>query len=491
MKRLLTAFILVSAAASAQTGYSIAASFKPFTKGYLYLGHHFGAKKMVVDSALIDSKGQANFKGKEKLPGGIYLVVNPQKSVYYEILMDEKQNFTVSGDTADLVNSIKVSGSFENELFLSYQKSSAQKFKQIQKLNSDLSKAKSKKDSAVIEAQIKGVNKANQDYRNTIIKKYPNTLLASLFNTLKEPVAPAALQNPRTHKDSAEAYYYYKSHYWDGVSFTDARLLRTPFFEAKLDRYLQQVVVQDPDSVKNEVDWIVLYSRANRDMFKYFISKFTSDYFYPKIMGQDAVFLLLFQKYYLPGEVDWFNEQQMKEINNRGYSLMANQLGDVAADLKLLDTAGKDKNLFSVNAPFTVVCFWDPDCSHCREELPKLDSMYTAKWKAQGVAIYAVLMDSLRADNPESWEKIGAIKKKWLEFIDQHNLNDWVNVYQTPQMKASDYAAKIPSPRQLYDVYQTPTLYLLDKNKKIIAKKLDLYQVNELIQYKLKNKKTN
>lgn len=444
---------------------------------------------MVVDSGLINRNGQATFKGKEKLPGGIYLIVNPQKTVYYEVLMDDKQNFTVTGDTADLVNSIKVTGSPENELFIAYQKSSSEKYRHIQQLNAQLTKAKTKNDSTAIQNQIKGVNKSNQEYRDNVIKKYPNSLMAALFNTLKEPVMTGRLAEPKTRQDSIDAYQYYKKHYWDGVSFTDERLLRTPFFESKLIKYMEQIIPQDPDSVKEEVDWIVLYSRANKNMFKYFVTKFTSDYFYPKIMGQDGVFLMLFQKYYLTNQVDWFSEQQMKDINNRGYSLMANQLGDVAADLRLLDTADKERNLYGVTAPFTVVCFWDPDCSHCREEVPKLDSMFQAKWKAQGVAMYGVLVDSLKADNPASWDKIGAIKNKWINFIADHKLNDWINVYQTPQMRAEDYANKIPSPRQLYDVYQTPTLYLLDKNKRIIAKRVDVYQINELIQYKLKNAK--
>jgi hypothetical protein len=113
--------------------------------------------------------------------------------------------------------------------------------------------------------------------------------------------------------------------------------------------------------------------------------------------------------------------------------------------------------------------------------------MFQAKWKAQGVALYGVLVDSLKADNPAGWDKIGAIKTKWTGFIADHKLADWIHVYQTPQMRAEDYANKIPSPRQLYDVYQTPTLYLLDKDKRIIAKRVDVYQINELIQYKLKN----
>jgi proline dehydrogenase len=45
-----------------------------------------------------------------------------------------------------------------------------------------------------------------------------------------------------------------------------------------------------------------------------------------------------------------------------------------------------------------------------------------------------------------------------------------------------------PNYRQLYDIYKTPTIYLLDKDKRIIAKHLSLEQFNELIEAKRKSK---
>jgi hypothetical protein len=39
----------------------------------------------------------------------------------------------------------------------------------------------------------------------------------------------------------------------------------------------------------------------------------------------------------------------------------------------------------------------------------------------------------------------------------------------------------------LYDVIQTPTIYLLDKDKKIIAKKLTMEQIDDLLDVKIKN----
>jgi hypothetical protein len=64
-------------------------------------------------------------------------------------------------------------------------------------------------------------------------------------------------------------------------------------------------------------------------------------------------------------------------------------------------------------------------------------------------------------------------------------LKDWVHVYQTQAMKDADYASGKPGFRQLYDVYQTPMLYLLDKDKRIIAKKLSYQQMDDLLKVKL------
>ena len=111
-------------------------------------------------------------------------------------------------------------------------------------------------------------------------------------------------------------------------------------------------------------------------------------------MGQDAVFVHLFEKYHSKGVSSWLNEKQMTAISNRAYMLMSNLIGQQAANLEMVDSSGKSMPLYSVNAPYTIVCFWDPTCSHCREEVPKMDSMYKAKWKKEGVKMYGVLTET-------------------------------------------------------------------------------------------------
>ena len=65
-------------------------------------------------------------------------------------------------------------------------------------------------------------------------------------------------------------------------------------------------------------------------------------------------------------------------------------------------------------------------------------------------------------------------------------MNEWINVYQTTAQHDVEVAAGHPDYRQLYDVYQTPVMYLLDKNKRIIAKKLTYQQFDEVISLKIK-----
>lgn len=153
---------------------------------------------------------------------------------------------------------------------------------------------------------------------------------------------------------------------------------------------------------------------------------------------------------------------------------MANQLGLAASPLDLTDSSSKTVSLYNIKAPFTVVVFWDPNCGHCKEELPRLDSMYRAKWKALGVAIYAV---NIYENEMVAWKK----------FITEKGLINWYHVYQTKLARAAEEKAGQPSYKQLYDVFKTPTLYLLDKDKRIIAKQLSIQQFDDLIATKLKH----
>ncbi len=459
----------------AQEGYHIKLTLKPYKNSLVYLGYYYGKIKAVADSAMLDANSSGAFTGKDKLPGGIYFIVSPKKEILFEVLIDKQQHFSITGDTSKLAENLSFTNSPDNTLFFSYTRSMAGYGKQITSLQGELAAAKTKADSSRILEKIKMLNLQVQDYRNDLAARNPNYFLTSLFLAMKEPVVPPAAKQPNGKYDSLLAYQYYKSHYWDSVSFTDERLVRTPIFEPKLDKYFKDLVSPVADSINKEVDWMLLYSRTSKEMFKYLLVHFVQKYINPEYMGQDAVFVHIFEKFINTGEADFFTEKYRKIINDRAYSLMANLIGQPAANLDMVDTSDKPQSLYNVDAKFIVICFWDPTCSHCKEEVPKLDSIYEAKWKQEGVKMYGVLVDGGQ--------------DKWRQFIREHNLKDWLHVYQTKAQGDADAAANKPGYKQLFDVYQTPTLFLLDKDKRIIAKKLTYQQFDEVISLKLKNAK--
>ena len=475
-KNLLLASLLIGFTAFAQNAYEIKVTFKPFKKQYIYLGHYFGKQYPIIDSAMLNDKSEAVFKGTKKLPGGIYLIGYPNRAGFFEILIDKQQKFSIIADTSTLKKGIQFINSSDNVLFNGYQQYMLVKGKKIALLQQQLKTTIDKKDSTELIKELMKEDKTVNNYREEYIKKNPGNILSALLITMREPVLTGTLKEPKTKADSLAAYNYFKSHYWDGVNFWDGRMAYTTFFEEKLDKYFEQLVVPQPDSVIKEIDWMMSYAAINEEMSRFLLIKFVNRYLVQKYMSEDAIFLHLFEKYFAQKNYDWLNEKGRKTITDRAYSLMANIMGTPAADIELPDSTGQIKSLYYDTAAYTVVAFWDPTCGHCKEVLPQVDSFYRAKWKNAGVKIYAVAKET------------DGTKKDWLNFIGEQHLQEWTHVYYSKAEDKARIAASIPGYSQLYDIQTFPTLYLLDKDKRIIAKKLTCPQMDEILELKMKGR---
>jgi peroxiredoxin len=464
-------FLFVFSISNGQ-GYKVTLETPDYNSGLTYLTYYYGKSMNIQDSAIVNSKGMAIFQGEEKLIPGVYSIVFPGKNKLYDFLVDKGQDITIKADTSDLIYKTEVAGSPENILFQQYQKYVASKGIFLQKEIEAYKNSKNKEDSAFHEKKYKELNDELNEYRDKMIKEHPESMLAALLTSMKEP--KVLNSHPVTRQDSLNNYNYYKKHYWDGITFMDDRIIRTPFFLPRVEQYFRNVVSPVPDSIIKESDYLLLLARSSPEMYKFLLNWLTDEYINPRYMGQDAVFVHLFEKYHSKGVSSWLNEKQLTTISNRAYMLMSNLIGEQAANLEMVDSTGKNMPLYNIKSDYIVICFWDPTCGHCRVQVPHLDSIYNAKWKKEGVKIYGVLTETKDKD-------------QWVRFIKEHNMGNWVNVYETDAQRKIVEAAKQPSYKQLYDVIQTPTLYLLDKDKKIIAKKLTVDQINDLLQVKIKN----
>ncbi len=475
MKRIIACILLLTPLVmAAQGGYEIKVTFKPYQNKYIYLGHYFGKTYPIIDSAKLNDKSEAVFKGSKSLQGGIYLIGYPDKSGFFEILVDKQQRFSVIADTATLKTGVKFVNSTDNLQFTAYQKEMNQRGRKINGLRESLKAAKTAADSAKITAELVKEDQEIAAYRDNIIKSSPDHILGVLLNCMKEPELTGRLKEPQTKQDSLDAYNYFKSHYWDGVNFWDGRLAYTTFFEEKLDKYFNQLVTPHPDSTIKEIDRMLGFATANDEMYRFLLVKFVNRYLNQKYMWEDAVFVHLFEKYFSNKEYTWLNAQGRKTITDRAYSLMANIMGTPASDIVLPDSSGQIVGLYDLKSPYTMVVFWDATCGHCKDVLPKLDSFYHAKWKAAGLKIFAV-----------SKETEGN-KGDWRSFITAQKLTEWVNVYYSKADDKERIDNGVPGYSQLYDVQSFPTLYLLDKDKRIVAKKLSYEQMDDILQLKMK-----
>ena len=457
---------------NSQNAYKIDVTIKAFANQQIYLGYYFGKTFPIKDSVKLDAAGKGSFKGKEKLVGGIYLLGYPSKREYVEMLVDKNQTFAISVDSPMQKKGIRLTNSPEGSEFQAYQNFMEANGKALQAL--DKLNTANTTTSKTITQKKKAINDAVNKYRETIIAKGTKNLLPAILNLLKIPIVPDVTKMPNGKYDSTFAWYYYKSNYWNGVNFADERLLRTPIYESKFDDYFKTIIYPQPDSIINEANKILVASIANTETFKYNTTKLIQRYINPEYMGQDAVYVHLFEKYIAPGTANWFDEKQKKFLFDRGYSLISNKIGDPAPALDLVDTLGNPISLYNIKSNYTVICFWDATCGHCKEVVPSVDSIYKAKWKQQGVTLLGVMTD-------------GGLQN-WKTYITEHQFTNWIHAYQTDENRKKDNADGKPNFRQLYDIVSTPKLYLLDKDKHIIAKQLTYQQLDDLLNKKLENK---
>ena len=468
--------LLCSGALWAQGGYEITVTLKPYKDQYIYLGHYFGKTYPIIDSVKVDQQSRGVFKGKQPLQGGIYLIGFPNKSGFFEILVDKQQQFSVTADSATLPNGITYTNSPDNELFARYQRMVSEKGMRINSLREVLKTVPTRADSTRLIDSLNTLDVDLRTSRDRLIEEHSGTFLASLLQAMREPVLPTELQQPANREDSIKAFRYYRDHFWDGVNFWDGRLAYTTFFEDKLDRYFNQLVTPHPDSVNKEMDYMLGFASINTEMQRFLLLRFINRYYSQRYMWEDAVFVHLYEKYFSSKTYPWLSEQGKKTITDRAYSLMANILGTPATDIELPDSTGRTVSLFALQKQYTLVVFWDPTCGHCKETLPKIDSVYAARWKQDGVGIYAVAKETegTRAD--------------WLRFIAEKKIGHWSHVYYSKEAEKNRVEKNVPGYSQLYDVQSFPTLYLLDKDKRIVAKKLSYEQMDEIIQLKKKEK---
>ena len=216
------------------------------------------------------------------------------------------------------------------------------------------------------------------------------------------------------------------AHFWDGIESFDGPTDENPVLAAQLDFYFDKMVAPLPDSITPEIDRLVERTSFNPDLRDFILWHLLEKYRHPEYMSQDQVFVWLYDHYFSRLEIKDLNAANLAMIRDKAETFRRLALFNLAPDFAINDSV----DLHSIKSEFTVLFFYDHDCDVCQKEMQDLDSITVQQPEIKIISI---------------------------------------------DMNTDD--ARVDILYNLYDIETTPLIYVLDKNKRIIAKKIQAKQI--------------
>lgn len=247
--------------------------------------------------------------------------------------------------------------------------------------------------------------------------------------------------------DSVEISNYLALHYWDNYDFTDTTFIQHSGSCEQIFVNFIGLLQKVPTEIEATAVKTMMQKAQTDSIVFYHFMTLTERYFY------DPTSPARNDELYIPAlEVlvssKWLDESHKIRPLFQLEMARKNRVGTKAANLNFNLVAGKNKSIYDVNAEFTILIFYNPGCHSCQEIFSKMKN--------------AELLNKMEMNNRL---KIIAIhtendKEEWLKY--QANIpHAWINGWDKSQQINKD---------KKYDLKASPTLYLLDKNKKVILK---------------------
>lgn len=451
----------------------------------VFLIKYYGKNLLYADTAEMKG-GVVEFNGKKQKPGIVGLLLPGQK--YFEFIYNNEDiNLETKGP--DFIENMKVKASKENQIFIDY----IHFLNKNRELASKLTKEREglKKDDKTytkLTSQLDSISKLVSTYQEDQANKNTNLLVGKIIRMSTDIHIPDAPKNNKGEViDSLFAYHYYRAHYFDNIDLKDDRLVNTPVFHNKLDFFFgPNMLLQHPDTITKYAFWFCDQLDPKSEMFKYAVIHITSNAEKSKIMGMDKVFVKMGDRYYCSKNAEgkspayWMTEEKLDDLCKKVKTNLHLVQGEIPPNIILRDTTDANwKDFYSLKSDYTILYFWEPTCGHCKKATPKLQTLYDQKLKNRSVEVFGVS------------KAIGEDFKLWKTFIKEHKLS-YINVALTDKL----YKAAVEDARQFvpkyttleslnyadtYDIYATPRIIVLDKDKKIIAKGLSVSQLEDFM----------
>ena len=466
-------FLFCLASLNAQksvNGHNIRVRLENYPEKELILGFYYGDKQFVKDTVSPDAEGYFSFKADTMLPCGVYLFVLKPDNAFIQLLVPESdQQFSMTTDAKDPVGKMKVKDSEDNALFYDYMQMLNKLRPEADTLRAKIARTDIPADSIKMTRQIEDMDKRVKKYQNDLIAKHPQTWTAKIIKASFEPEPPVFTEGTEMEKNKRK-YYWYKAHFFDNIDIADPCMLRGPVLHAKIEQYVTKLTPQHPDSICQSIDHIIGKLALTPESYKFYLIHFLNYYAKSTIVGMDGVYVHIAKKYYCTGQASWAKKEDLEKICDNASRLEPILIGKIAPNITVKDRNNQPHALWDVDADYTVLFFWDPECGHCKKAAPDMVK-FAEKWKPRGVRVFAVC--TAVTDKAENCWKSAEEK----EFSDEY----FMNMYD-PYIQ-SKY-------KTLYDVKTTPQIFILDRKHEILMKRIGAEQLDSVMEEVLKFQKT-
>lgn len=276
------------------------------------------------------------------------------------------------------------------------------------------------------------------------------TAPADTVRTFTLPVIPAILEDPESRAE------YLVRNYWENVDLKDTSYIHHPeMMEQAWVDYLDIMRIVPADLAKSAIKDLIKSTEAEKKMFTYF-TDLADKYLY------DPNSPMRNEELYIP-VLDAMLESNVlsdaEKIRPQGRRELAekNRPGKKAIDFTYTLASGKTGTLYGVKADYTLLFINNPGCHACAESIEelKLAPMINQLRATGKLKILALYPD----EEKEEWERhLKDFPKEWINGYDKKT---------------------VIKEKNLYDLKAIPTLYLLDKDKKVLLKDVMVGQIEE------------
>ncbi len=400
-----------------------------------------GENNEKIDSIFSGNNNYFTYTFKKNLfHTGFYRAVFNQ-NIHIDFIYDG-ENIYISTNSDDILDSLHVINSLSNQLYYSFTK-----LNRSFKTKTDLLQlllAKYPKDDNYYEktkAELHHVQENYLNFINVISQKIPDSFIARYIKSYQLPIVNAALP-PNQQLE------FLKSHSLDNVNFKDGELIFSDLFTVKTIEYLTYYRnPQMPKGIlenefKSAIDTILNKAKVNYKVYKQIVEYLIDGF---RKFGFENDLKYIIDNYVIKDDLCLDNKTE------KSIQLMINQdkilhIDAIVPDISMQDPSGKIVNLDKIESKKILIIFYASWCPHCMALIPKLKE-YLSTLHNHGLKVLAISLDTKRSD--------------WINFINRNNLK-WINI--------SDLNGWDSKTALDYYIYATPTMFLIDSNKKIIAK---------------------